>query len=64
MHRDLKPANILLTKTGVLKLADFGLARAIERTKDTHEDNVRTPPNRVVTLWYRPPGNLSHLILL
>lgn len=28
MHRDLKPQNLLLTKTGAIKLADFGLARA------------------------------------
>lgn len=27
VHRDLKLSNMLLTATGVLKLADFGLAR-------------------------------------
>ena len=28
MHRDLKPQNLLVNKSGVLKLCDFGLARA------------------------------------
>lgn len=34
LHRDMKAANVLITKTGVLKLADFGLARAFSATKN------------------------------
>lgn len=48
LHRDLKPQNLLINDQGALKLADFGLARAIGIP-------VRTFTHEVVTLWYRAP---------
>lgn len=50
MHRDLKPANILLTgpKNDIVKIADFGLARAFSIP-------IKPYTKDVVTLWYRAP---------
>ncbi|KAJ1372541.1 Cdc2- kinase [Parelaphostrongylus tenuis] len=48
LHRDLKVSNLLLTSHGILKVADFGLARVFGEP-----DMSMTP--RVITLWYRCP---------
>ncbi|KAH6582460.1 hypothetical protein BASA60_001917 [Batrachochytrium salamandrivorans] len=48
LHRDLKPQNLLIDQHGMLKLADFGLARAFGIP-------LRTYTHEVVTLWYRSP---------
>lgn len=62
IHRDLKISNLLMTKDGIIKLADFGLSRCYGKFHFTIIKNSNfllaekdTYTKGVVTLYYRPP---------
>jgi len=52
VHRDIKPANIMLLKTGVVKITDFGIAR-ITATSQTQTGVVKGTP------FYMSPEQIS-----
>ncbi|VEL15695.1 unnamed protein product [Protopolystoma xenopodis] len=48
IHRDIKPENVLVSRSGVVKLCDFGFARALAAPGEAYTDYV-------ATRWYRAP---------
>jgi hypothetical protein len=54
IHRDIKPSNLILTRDGVVKIVDFGLARILGA------DNLTKTGTTVGTAAYMSPEQAMH----
>jgi len=58
VHRDVSPANIILSEHGLVKLIDFGLARAAVHSENTEQGTIKGKYSYIAPEYLG--GNLDH----
>ncbi|MBU3914593.1 serine/threonine protein kinase, partial [bacterium] len=57
IHRDIKPANILISKSGMVKLVDFGVSATLE---ESDEDGITKAGMTIGTPSYLAPEQIAN----
>ncbi|MEM6290543.1 MAG: serine/threonine-protein kinase [Myxococcota bacterium] len=60
VHRDIKPENVLISLDGIVKVADFGLAKLPKVELRTRTHRVVGTPQYMAPEQLRDPGSVDH----
>ncbi len=60
VHRDVSPHNILISKDGIVKIADFGIAKAAERSAHTEAGFIKGKHSYMAPEQVTSSGDIDH----
>jgi serine/threonine-protein kinase len=63
VHRDIKPSNILVTRSGIPKLLDFGIAKSIDAKTGTQQGEITQLGNRPFTPAFASPEQIKGQVI-